>query len=163
MLKLYCYHGGKTRYWETWRDEDGSWVVHWGELGTLGESKKIKRGLWRNPKIAIDKEINRLLSEGFAPIDSDAHSVLMVEYAVEGMGSAADLDKRHRLEERMGEILGWSGLGECDGGSIGSGTMEVCSFVVDFDLAKKVVEEGLAGSEFSDFTRIYMEDPQKAT
>jgi hypothetical protein len=58
----------------------------------------------------------------------------------------------------MSETLGWTGLGHCDGGSIGSGTMEVCCFVVDFELAKQVVEKDLADTEFADYTRIYNED-----
>ena len=82
----------------------------------------------------------------------------MIEYAVEGMGTTEDLDKRHRLEERMNETLGWTGLGNCDGGSIGSGTMEVCCLVVDFIVAAKVVSADLAGTEFSNFTRVYKEE-----
>ena len=57
----------------------------------------------------------------------------------------------------MNETLGWAGLGHCDGGSIGSDTMEVCCFVVDFDIAKSVIEADLQGTEFADFTRIYDE------
>ncbi len=73
------------------------------------------------------------------------------------MGTTEDLNKRHKLEERMNERLGWTGLGECDGGSIGSGTMEVCNYVIDFDIAKKVIEDDLKGTIFSDYTRIYDE------
>ena len=74
------------------------------------------------------------------------------------MGDVEDLEKRHRLEDRMNETLGWTGLRMCDGGSIGSGTMEVCCYVVDFDMAKKVIEEDLKGTEFSDYIRIYDEN-----
>ena len=73
-------------------------------------------------------------------------------------GHRRTLKKRHRLEERMNETLGWSGLGACDGGSIGSGTMEVCNFVVDFETAKAVVVKDLEGTEFANFTRIYDEN-----
>ena len=83
-----------------------------------------------------------------------------MSYNVRGVGTAADLSKRHKLEERLNETLGWTGLGMCDGGSIGSGTMEVCCFVVDFALAKSVIEADLQGTEFSDFSRIYDEDAE---
>ena len=76
------------------------------------------------------------------------------------MGNTDDLDKRHRLEERKNETLGWTGLGHCDGGSIGSGTMEVCNFVVDFEIAKKVIEEDLIETQLSDFARIYDENAE---
>ena len=80
--------------------------------------------------------------------------------AINGMGSKDDVEKRHRLEDRLNETLGWTGLGACDGGSIGSGTMETCSFVVDYELAKKVIADDLAGMEFADYTRIYDEDAE---
>ena len=55
----------------------------------------------------------------------------------------------------MNETLGWAGLGNCDGGSIG--TMEICNFVVDFPLAKAVIEADLKGTEFENYTKIYCE------
>ena len=58
----------------------------------------------------------------------------------------------------MDETLGWTGLGYCDGGSIGSGTMEVCCLVVDFDTAAKLIEADIQETEFADYTRIYPED-----
>lgn len=58
----------------------------------------------------------------------------------------------------MDEVLGWTGLGHTDGGSIGTRTMEVRCVVVDFDIAKKVIEEKLKDTEFCDYTRIYKMD-----
>ncbi len=49
---------------------------------------------------------------GFGSRDEE---LLLIEYAIDGMGTAEDLDKRHRLEERMNETLGWTGLGSFDG------------------------------------------------
>ncbi|WP_346823269.1 hypothetical protein [Rapidithrix thailandica] len=43
----------------------------------------------------------------------------------------------------MDRTLGWTGLGHTDGGSIGSGIMEVGCIVVDFELAKKLIEQDL--------------------
>ena len=72
----------------------------------------------------------------------------------------ADLDKRHKLEDKMNEVLGWTGLGHCDGGSIGSGSMEACCFVVDFDVAKNVIEKILKGTELENYTKIYDENAE---
>ena len=157
MLKLYRFTDAKKDYWETWDNEDDSHTVHWGELGTTGQSKTVKSTLLEKAEATIQKEIDTLVAQGFRPIDIEDHITLLVEYAVDGMGSRDDVEKRHRLEERMNETLGWTGLGACDGGSIGSGTMEVCNFVVDFETAKAVVEKDLEGSEFANFTRIYDE------
>jgi hypothetical protein len=73
------------------------------------------------------------------------------------MGTSADLEKRQSLQHRMDNVLGWTGLGHCDGGSTGGGTMEVCNLVVDYAIAKQVIEEDLQGTEFENFARIYRE------
>lgn len=158
MLKLYRFADEKKEYWETWESENRSHTVHWGELGTRGESKTVKSTLFAKAEKSIQKEIEHLVELGFRPIDIDDHFTLLIEYTVDGMGTKEDVEKRHRLESRMNETLGWTGLGACDGGSIGSGSMEVCTFVVDFDLAKTVIEKELAGTEFANYTRIFDEN-----
>ncbi len=157
MLKLYKMHGQSSRYWETWDNDDDTHTVHWGILGETGESKKVKSTLFKKATDKIQSEIDSYVADGYRPIDLDDHRRLLIEYAVDGFGTAEDLSKRHALEARMNGILGWSGLGHCDGGSIGSNTMEVCCFVVDFNLAKTVIESDLVETEFSDFTKIYDE------
>lgn len=143
-------------YWETWDNDDGTHTVHWGELGTTGQSIEVKGSLLKNPEKIIQKEIDEMVSSGFKPIDNEF--TLLVEYAIEGMGTVQDIEKRYRLQDRMSETLGWSGLGHCDGGSIGRGTMEVCNYVVDFEVAKRVIEKDLKGTEFENYTRIYDEE-----
>ena len=157
MLKLYRFADGKKEYWETWEESSGSHTIHWGELGTRGESRDVRSTLFAKAEKAIQKEIHRLVELGFHPIDLDDHHILLIEYAVDGMGTVDDVEKRHRLEDRMNEALGWTGIGMCDGGSIGSGSMEVCSYVVDFDVAKTVSERDLACTEFANYTRIFKE------
>lgn len=157
MLKLYRLAGDAPEYWETWEDDDGRHLIHWGELGHRGQTRTVQSGFFKSAPTLIQKEIDALIAGGFRPVAPEDHAILMIEYAVEGMGSEADLAKRHRLEDRMNETLGWTGLGACDGGSIGSGTMEVCTFVVDYEIAKRVIEGDLEGTEFADFTRIYDE------
>ena len=156
MLKLYRLSEEKKEYWETWSNDDGSHRVHWGVLGTTGESKVLKMSLFHNPQKAIQKEIDDLIAIGFSEVDQTF--TLMVEYSVDGFGTPEDLDKRARLQDRLNETLGWTGLGHCDGGSIGSDTMEVCNYVVDFEIAKRVIEKDLIGTEFENFTRIYDEN-----
>lgn len=156
MLKLYRLSEEKKEYWKTWSNDDSSHRVHWGVLGTTGESKVLKMSLFHNPQKAIQKEIDDLIAIGFSEVDQTF--TLMVEYSVDGFGTPEDLDKRARLQDRLNETLGWTGLGHCDGGSIGSDTMEVCNYVVDFEIAKRVIEKELIGTEFENFTRIYDED-----
>jgi len=154
MIKLYHKSDAGIQYWETW-DHNGVHTVHWGKLGERGQSKELKRFFFRSPMKEVQAQIEEKKAAGYQEIPAEEHHVLLVEYVVQGMGTTADLDKRHRLEERMSETLGWTGLGHCDGGSIGSGTMEVCCYVVDFDTSAKVIEADLRGTEFADYTRVY--------
>lgn len=155
MLKLYKLTGDTKMYWESWEEEGGGHIVHWGRLGTKGDTRQIKRPMFGSIEDKLRREIEQAMADGYAEIPDDDHAVLLIEYPVDGMGTASDLEKRHRLEDRMNETLGWTGLGHCDGGSIGSGTMEVFCIVVDSDLAKSAIEEDLGGSEFSGYSRIY--------
>lgn len=157
MIKLYKDQNGKRTYWEAWDDGDGDFTVHWGELGELGTSEVVRSSFFKKAEKKIENEIAEKRSEGYRESDPEAEHTLLIEYTVDGFGNEEDLSKRHALEDRMNQTLGWVGLGHCDGGSIGSGTMEVCCFVVDFDLAKKVIEKDLAGTEFADYTRVYEE------
>jgi len=157
MLKLYKFTDAGKHYWETW-ENNGVHTVHWGVLGTKGESKEVRSSLFKKAETVIQSEIHRLVEQGYDEIEDEF--TLLIEYEVDGMGCEADVEKRHRLQKRMSETLGWTGLGGCDGGSIGSGTMEVCCFVADFEVAKAVIEADLNGTEFENYTRIYDENEE---
>ncbi|RCH55877.1 hypothetical protein DJ568_03755 [Mucilaginibacter hurinus] len=155
MLKLYKKENGITYYWETWDKDDKTGIIHCGEIGQTGESKEIRSGLFSSFRKVIQKEIDQKIKEGFIEIDIEEHFTLLIEYLVDDEGAADDVDKRHRLQDRVDSLLGWTGLGHCDGGSIGSGTMEVCCYVVDFDVAKQTIEKDLANTEFGNYTRVF--------
>lgn len=152
MLRLYKFSEAQNEYWETWR-HGCSRIVHWGHVGSEGKIKKIKSTRTQTVEERIALEIQMQLANGFE--EKEGQCVLLVEYAIEGFITPENLKKRHHLEERMNEALGWRGLGRCDGGSIGSNVLELCNLVVDFELAKSVIERDLAGTEFSNYTRIY--------
>lgn len=157
MIKLYRFTENIQEYWEAWDNGDGNMTVHWGELGTRGQSEIIGSSFFKKAERVVEQQIAAKRSEGFNEVEPENEVTLLIEYTVDDIGTEADLDKRYALENRMNETLGWTGLGHCDGGSIGSGTMEVCCFVVDFETAKKVIEEDLATTDFADYIRIYDE------
>ena len=158
MLKLYRFTDGIIDYWETWEQDENTAIVHWGIVGDKGQSDEVRSSLFSPFHKKIQKLITEKIEEGYGEIDEDELVTLLIEYEIDGFGTTEDLDKRHRLEERMNETLGWTGLGHCDGGSIGSGTMEVCCYVVDFETAKKVITDDLRRTEFENFKRIFDEN-----
>ncbi|UTN06551.1 hypothetical protein L0669_11720 [Flavobacterium bizetiae] len=160
MLKLYKQKDNQLWYWETWDKDEKTAIVHWGIVGEQGQNKEVKGGLFSSFTKNVQKEIDQKLKEGYTEFDQDKVCFLEIEYSIDGFGTEQDLEKRHRLEQKMDEVLGWTGLGHTDGGSIGSGTMEVGCMVVDFDIAKKVIEERLKGTEFGNYSRIFKIDQE---
>jgi hypothetical protein len=156
MIKLYKRVDGVLRYHEAWESE-GTITEHWGVVGEQGDSREHEMPKRKSGRQALREVLKGALDDGYLPVEDDALKVVLIEYRIDGMGSPTDLEKRHALEERMNEALGWTGLGHCDGGSIGSGSMEVCCMVVDAELAARVIAEELKGTEFSDYSRIYEE------
>ena len=120
MLKLYKNIDNTLHYWETWDKDDKTGIVHWGIVGQRGEDKEVKSTLLENFRKKIQKEVTAITMDGFDEIDIDDHYTLLIEFKVDGMGTPEDLEKRTRLQDKMDETLGWTGLGHCDGGSIGS-------------------------------------------
>lgn len=157
-MKLYKRIGNKIHYWETWDINDNMGATHKGIVGQRGDYIEIKSGLFSSFRKQIQKEIDQYFKQGYQEVDIEDHFTLLIEFTVDGMGTREDLEKRTRLQDRMDDILGWTGLGHCDGGSIGSGTMEVCCYVIDFDIAKSVIEENLKETEFSNYNRIFDEN-----
>jgi hypothetical protein len=160
MIKLYKLIDNRLHYWETWDKDSKTAIIYWGIVGEHGESKEVKSGLLSNFHKTVQKEIDIKLKEGYTKFDEDKMAFLEVKYKIDGFGTEQDLDKRHRLEDHLNELLGWTGLGQVDGGSIGSGTMEAGCMVVDFGIAKQVIESDLKNTEFGDYSRVYRMDDE---
>lgn len=135
MIKLYKRKPDGLHYWEIWQD-GAELVTHWGAVGTMGESKnaKLKRG--EDVETAMERAAEAVLREGFSELEPEFE--LAIQFKCDGFGTPADLDKRHQIEQWMNNALGWTGLGHCDGGDIGSGTANIFSYVVDGKLAAAV-------------------------
>jgi hypothetical protein len=96
MLKLYKLSDNEKQYWEAWENDDGSQTVHWGVLGTKGDSKLVRTSLLKSAENKVKEEIEKVISKGFHEIDIEDHYTLLIEYKVDSMGSPEDLAKRHR-------------------------------------------------------------------
>ncbi len=160
MFKLYKRDdtGRIIAYHEAWAEPDRRRIVeHWGILGEPGQSETYRIKLLGSLERQFDGILDPVREEGFEELEDSDFKCLIVEYKIDGFGTEDDLTKRHALEDRLNEILGWTGLGHCDGGSSGSDSMEAACFVVDVDLATSVIKDALNEGEFSNYSRIYQE------
>ena len=156
FIKLYNAIDGRLHYHEAWTGE-GTITEHWGKVGEKGEQREHKVPRGRSAVAVLEDVLLDVREDDYAEIDESAQVALVIEYRVEGKGTTADLDKQNALQDRLDEILSWTGLGTCDGGSILGGAMELTCFVVDGPAAKSVIETELKGTEFGDYARIYEE------
>ena len=156
MEFLYKSIDGKQWYYEVFV-VDSTLIEHRGIVGDVGcvYERRIPR---RCRKQLVENALLATQADGYSAMDKENREVLLVEYAVDGFGTDEDLEKRHALQQRLGDLLVCRGLGVCDGGSAGAGTMEACCFVIDFLQAKRVIEADLAETKFADYTRIYREE-----
>ncbi len=142
-FKLYRREGSVLRYHEAWAHE-GEITEHWGVCGEEGEtSSHAYDDLAAGGKImgAIKRQARQA---GFVTLARSKHRQLVLEIPVDGFGTEAELDTRHKIEDYLNNALGWMGLGHVDGGSTGSGSMEVFCIVPDMKIAKAAVTVGLA-------------------
>jgi hypothetical protein len=142
VLKLYRTRGDVTEYWEAWTTAKDV-TIHWGKVGEVGETRELPHEVGLHPSEIIKRESKPHRAAGFRPRKIDELHCVIIQYKIEGHGNVADHDRRVQVEELINECLGWTGLGHCDGGDIGSGSMNVFCYVVDLVIAQKVVVNSL--------------------
>jgi hypothetical protein len=104
---------------------------------SLVESEFLGETLSQRPEIPRAKIESTLLNA----LEDDEEQRLIVQYRTAGSGNGSDHDKRVAVENLLGGFLEDADLGYCDGGDIGSGTMNVFCFVKPGkDVGKKVIE-----------------------
>ena len=149
-VKLYKRHDGRLLYREAWIDGENV-VEHVGVYGERGlTSEQAASGPVRQREV-MDAISADAKADGFKAIPEAQLIGLLVSKEISGAGTKDDLRRRHALEDFLNEVTGWRGLGHCDGGSIGSGSMEAFCFVVDYKIAAEVIAHELASSQFNDF------------
>jgi predicted DNA-binding WGR domain protein len=151
MIKLYKRDGKQWLYWEAWDAGSARLTVHWGTVGETGRSREVAVSARENADSAIERESQEPRSQGYSELDINHHAQIVVQFKTkDAWGDAIDLDQRHQVEDILNECLGWTGNGHCDGGDIGSGTINAFSFVVDPQLAVDAIVAALTKDELID-------------
>ncbi|MDJ0365920.1 hypothetical protein QMK33_12220 [Hymenobacter sp. H14-R3] len=151
MIKLYTKQDGILHYWETWDKTPKSGIIHWGIVGERGSTKMVRASGQTKFRALIQEAIDMKRVEGFT--ESETESILVIEYEAKVM-NATRLKKLHRLEERLDQLMGWTGLGHADGNGFGFGKMDVSVTVVNFEIAKSIIEYDLESTEFAKYLSI---------
>jgi predicted DNA-binding WGR domain protein len=154
LRKLYRRVAGRLGYYEVW-SSGGEAIEHWGNCGERGETRTHVHANPEEAQYLVRQLAKAAAARGYRALPLSRHEALAVEYPIGGFGNQDDLQQRHAIEDFLNEATGWLGLGRCDGGSTGSGSMEIFCLVVDFELAAAALARELATSPFAGYSRIY--------
>jgi hypothetical protein len=153
MFKSYRAEGANLGYREAW--VDGDFVVeHWGTCGERGSTRRHEAA-----DNAKRREVLAALSasaeqDGYRSIAIADHGTIVARRPTVEARWEADLELRYELQKVLDDELGWTGLGHCDGGSTGGGSMEVFCYVVDINAGLSVVNRQLADPRFRGFVAV---------
>jgi hypothetical protein len=143
-LKLYKRLGHQILYWQAWECERKLYI-HQGIIGKECDGEHVvKLGARETAMRAIKRERRQPESKGFHEIPVDEHIMIVIQYGVKGWGSARDLAKRDKVERIVSRLLALTGNGHCDGGDIGSGTINAFFMVIDPEAACQSITDTLA-------------------
>lgn len=161
MIKLVKQEKDKMLFWEIWKEAEKILIVHCGCVGDTGEMYEIEL----YPFQRVEKEMKELadeqLADGYKVLDEEELIEFVLQYDYTENQLEEVLEKRNQVQEIMDEALGWSGNGHCDGGDIGSGTINIFNFVIDVDKALKTILNELENQQLLDGVKIaYVNDEE---
>ena len=150
--------GKVAAYHEVWVELKPRRIVeHWGMIGTRGETDAHRIKLLRSLEKQVDDLLDPARALGFTELEPGDYRTLIVEYRLSEVWRRDDALKIREAEDALTEVLGWTGLGTCEGETITGEAIELTCRVLDPDLAESRIAEQMAGTEFADYSRIYQE------
>ena len=149
MSRFFKTNENEILFWEAIGADINGATTYSGKVGVKGElEKKLNRA-------ELEKEVPKLIAEGYKKIAREEYKLLLVEFEENNSFTRQDKLKRAKLIEKLDVLLFSTHLGECDEDTEAKTKNVVCA-VIDFNIAKKLIEENLKGTEFSDYTGILL-------
>jgi len=150
--------GKIAAYHEVWVELKPRRIIeHWGMVGTRGDTDAHRIKLLRSLEKQVDDLLDPARELGFTEIEPGDYQTLIVEYLLGEAWRGDDVLKIREAEEALTEVLGWTGLGVCEGETVTDTAIELTCRVLDPDLARARIAEQMAGTEFADYSRMYQE------
>lgn len=151
-------NGVVAAYHEVWVELKPRRIVeHWGMVGTRGDTDAHRIKLLRSLEKQVDDLLDPARALGFSEIEPGDYQTLVVEYLLSDAWRRDDELKIRAAEDALTEVLGWTGLGTCEGETVTDRAIELTCRVLDPALAEVRIREQMTGTEFADYSRIYQE------
>ncbi|NJN77634.1 MAG: hypothetical protein HC803_04320 [Saprospiraceae bacterium] len=84
----------------------------------MAKQKEVKSSNNQDLKAAINKEINKMIADGYEDIPYENYSLMVMTFEMESIGKEQDWDRMEDLRSLITEVLGWTGNGNCDDGEV---------------------------------------------
>ena len=147
--------GKVAAYHEVWVELKPRRIIeHWGMIGTRGDTDAHRIKLLRSLERQIDDLLDPARDLGFGELEPGDYQTLVVSYPIGAACQADDEEKIRAAEDGLTEILGWTGLGTCEGETVTETAIEFTCRVLDTELAKTRIGEQMSETEFGDYSRI---------
>tara|TARA_A100000171_G_C2139965_1_gene154264 strand:+ start:8602 stop:9078 length:477 start_codon:yes stop_codon:yes gene_type:complete len=157
VFRFYKKSRGHQYYWEIEDIDTTSSMIHFGRVGQEGTKRFLKSGSGGYHQEKINKQIKFVLDQGYSKLIRKDYQILVIEYEVEKKGAPLDYQAaRYQLEFLLKEILKRYGLGCFDENNSGSEFTRFYCYVVDFELAKEIIDQALKKMNFKSFSKIYL-------
>lgn len=127
MIKTYRRDAdGVLHYREAW-SEAGGVRTHEGKVGTKGSTRfhSSRSRNWPNNPTATEflrSFVETAAADGYHPIDLNDHAMAVLQIVLSSPDLSDPDDARlfEHAEDVLNEVLGWRGVGHCDGNDVGS-------------------------------------------
>ncbi len=143
--KLYrTSQDGAVEYWESWVEDGGRAVVHWGRLGERGEVRSFDGDEFA---AYLAPKVRALHAEGYRDVPEEEQAFLLVAWPPDALPYESDDVEVlwDRVELLVDEELGWTGLGRCTGVDFSS-ELVAMAVAVDAGLAVGVLAAALSAA-----------------
>ncbi len=131
--------GEAPRYVSAWFHE-GWFHIHRGVCGTRGELNRRAVATIAEARPLLSDVRREAVAEGYKAIGFSGMTHMAASYPAETeTGPPMSTQDRHQLEDQWTNLLGWYGLGNCDGGESGMGAHDVHFYVVNAKLAMATI------------------------
>ena len=144
---LYKRVGSQLHYWATWVEnkKKGEEVILFeGVVGEHGQGKKAVIAPHLTALETARAEFEKKRRQGYAPFDEKEK----IRFAIIYQAEKRSQDKLHR---RLQTLFWRTGVGEIDSHLADKENITIHCWVVDFEIAKELIEKELAGTEFQNF------------
>jgi hypothetical protein len=118
-------------------------VNHRGVIGQRGVVTEQVVASTEAEEQAFQQAVREAEAEGYVPLEKIPNSQILVNFKVSTWEESEIQSFKNTLQSLLGDILGWTGNGYCEGFTLGREGLTMWCIVVDADLALPTLLAGL--------------------